>query len=198
MGSSHIPQLFLVIGLIIAGAQIAGAAARAIGQPRVFGELLVGIVLGPTLLNMLHWDFLAEPELLAVTIEELAELGVLFLMFTVGLEVHLRELLEVDWPILGLSARTGRHMEDFQRAVVDTLEVIRVYAKPPGKPPDMNAPFIMKRGSTVADVAAKIHRAFLETLKSARIWGSGEFDGQIVSRDHVLQDGDVVELHVQG
>jgi len=95
MGSSHIPQLFLVIGLIIAGAQIAGAAARAIGQPRVFGELLVGIVLGPTLLNMLHWDFLAEPELLAVTIEELAELGVLFLMFTVGLEVHLRELLEV-------------------------------------------------------------------------------------------------------
>ncbi|MCZ7539674.1 MAG: cation:proton antiporter [Anaerolineae bacterium] len=95
MDSSHIPQLFLVIGLIIAGAQVAGAAARAIGQPRVFGELLIGIVLGPTLLNMLHWDFLSDPELLAVTIEQLAELGVLFLMFTVGLEVHLRELLQV-------------------------------------------------------------------------------------------------------
>lgn len=95
MDSSHIPQLFLVIGLIIAGAQIAGAAARTWGQPRVFGELLVGIALGPTLLDMLHWRVFADPELLSVTIEELAELGVLFLMFTVGLEVHLRELLEV-------------------------------------------------------------------------------------------------------
>ncbi len=95
MDSSHVPQLFLVIGLIIAGAQLAGAAARAGGQPRVFGELLVGIVLGPTLLDILHWRVFADPELLAVTIEELAELGVLFLMFTIGLEVHLRELLGV-------------------------------------------------------------------------------------------------------
>jgi ribosome-interacting GTPase 1 len=109
----------------------------------------------------------------------------------------LRELLEGDWPLLGISVTTGRHIQAFQEAVVDKLDVIRVYAKPPGKPPDRSAPFIMKRGSTVADVAAKIHRAFLETFKSARIWGSGEFDGQVVSRDHVLQDGDVVELHVQ-
>jgi ribosome-interacting GTPase 1 len=109
----------------------------------------------------------------------------------------LRELLEVEWPIVSLSATNGRNMETFQRAVVDQLDVIRVYAKPPGKPPDLRAPFIMKRGSTVGDVAEKIHRTFLETFKWARIWGSGEFDGQVVSRDHVVQDGDVVELHVQ-
>ncbi|MEB2287898.1 MAG: cation:proton antiporter [Anaerolineae bacterium] len=95
MESSFYAQMFLAIGLVIAAAQFAGAAARSWGQPRVFGELLAGIVLGPTLLNMLHWDVFDNPELLSRTIEELAELGVLFLMFTVGLEVHLRELLQV-------------------------------------------------------------------------------------------------------
>jgi len=110
----------------------------------------------------------------------------------------LGELLEVEWPIMGLSVTAGRHIDEFQRTVIDKLDVIRVYAKPPGKAPDLNAPFIMKRGSTVADVAAKIHRTFLETFKSARLWGSGQFDAQVVSRDHVLRDGDVVELHVQG
>lgn len=95
MESSVVAQLFLALGLIIAAAQLMGAAARAIGQPRVFGELLAGVVLGPTLLNLMHWGTFEDPELLSATIEELAELGVLFLMFTVGLEVHLTELLSV-------------------------------------------------------------------------------------------------------
>ena len=37
---------------------------------------------------------------------------------------------------------------------------------------------------------------FLEKLKSARVWGSEVYDGQLVGRDHVLHDGDVVELHI--
>jgi ribosome-interacting GTPase 1 len=55
---------------------------------------------------------------------------------------------------------------------------------------------VLARGSTVADFAAKVHKDFLEQLKSARVWGSGAFDGQVVSRDHVLADGDVVELRL--
>jgi Kef-type K+ transport system membrane component KefB len=93
--SNLIAQLFLAVALIVAAAQLAGSAARSIGQPRVFGELLAGVILGPTLLNILHWSVFDEPELLRKTVEELAGLGVLFLMFTVGLEVHLRELLSV-------------------------------------------------------------------------------------------------------
>ncbi|MBN1563259.1 MAG: cation:proton antiporter, partial [Anaerolineae bacterium] len=82
-------------GLMIGAAQLAGTAARSIGQPRVFGELLAGVILGPTLLDLLHWGVFDDPELLGKTLEEFAELGVLFLMFTVGLEVHLKELLNV-------------------------------------------------------------------------------------------------------
>lgn len=95
MESGSVIELFLALGFIIAAAQLAGATARSFGQPRVFGELLAGVVLGPTLLNLLHWPTFHEPEMLSHTIAELAELGVLFLMFTVGLEVHLSELLAV-------------------------------------------------------------------------------------------------------
>lgn len=95
MESSPVVQLFLVLGLIIAAAQLAGSLARTLGQPRVFGELLAGVLLGPSLLDILHWEMFTDPEALSHSITEFAELGVLFLMFTVGLEVHLRELLSV-------------------------------------------------------------------------------------------------------
>ncbi len=60
----------------------------------------------------------------------------------------------------------------------------------------MHKPFIVKRGSTVLDVAQKIHREFADNLKFTKIWGSGKFDGQIVDRDHVVEDGDILEIHV--
>jgi len=93
--STLVAQLFLALALIIGAAQIAGSAARMIGQPRVFGALLAGIILGPTLLNMLHWGIFDQPELIQTASDELAQLGVLLLMFTVGLEVHFSELASV-------------------------------------------------------------------------------------------------------
>jgi len=76
------------------------------------------------------------------------------------------------------------------------LEIIRVYSKPPGKKPDLERPFVLPKGSTVEDMAAKVHRDFLHNLKAARVWGSADFDGQMVARDYVLADGDVVELRL--
>ena len=48
----------------------------------------------------------------------------------------------------------------------------------------------------IEDLAAKIHKDFLEKLKYARVWGKNVYDGQMVQRDHILQDGDIVEVHV--
>jgi ribosome-interacting GTPase 1 len=76
------------------------------------------------------------------------------------------------------------------------LQVIRVYTKQPGKPVDRESPFTCPVGSTVQEMAALVHRDFVEGLKSARIWGSGLHDGQTVGREHVLHDKDVVELHM--
>jgi ribosome-interacting GTPase 1 len=104
------------------------------------------------------------------------------------------ELLEDDWPLLPVSAATHRNLERLKQVVFERLEIIRVYSKPPGKEPDLSAPFVLKEGSTVAEFAGKVHQDFLEGLKSARVWGKGVYDGQMVRRDHVLHDGDVVEL----
>ena len=104
------------------------------------------------------------------------------------------ELLEEDWPCLAVSALTGRHLDRLKRAVFERLGVMRIYAKPPGKEPDLTAPFVVRKGSTVEEFAGRVHKDFLETLTSARVWGSAEFAGQSVSRDYVLQDGDIVEL----
>lgn len=107
------------------------------------------------------------------------------------------ELLEEDWPLLLISATTGRHLEQLKRMVFDQLGVIRVYSKAPGKKqPDLTAPFTLQKGATVEEFAGKVHQDFLKNLKSARIWGSSDFDGQMVSRDYVLHDGDVVELRI--
>jgi len=111
------------------------------------------------------------------------------------LEIFL-ELMEDDWPVVPLSTATGRHLEALKRAVFDQLEIIRVYAKPPGKKPDLARPFVLPEGSTVDDLAGKVHKDFVQNLKAARVWGSAAFDGQLVGRDHVLADGDVVELRI--
>ncbi len=95
MESNPIIQSFLAIGIIIAAAQLAGAAARMLGQPRVFGELLAGVLLGPSLLNMTHWGLFDDPAVLNLAIKELAQLGVLLLLFAIGMEIHLRELVAV-------------------------------------------------------------------------------------------------------
>jgi ribosome-interacting GTPase 1 len=106
------------------------------------------------------------------------------------------ELLQEDWPMLAVSALTGRGLDRLKQAVFEQLELVRVYAKPPGKDPDYERPFVLKKGATVEQLAGRVHKDFLEKLKYARVWGSAEFDGQMVQRDYVLQDGDVVELRL--
>lgn len=92
----NVTPLLLALGLIILAARAAGALARRFGQPRVLGELLVGVLLGPTVLNILNSSFLGlEGAHLDTIIIALAELGVLLLMFNIGLNVHLEELARV-------------------------------------------------------------------------------------------------------
>lgn len=107
-----------------------------------------------------------------------------------------RELLEDELPLLPVSATTGRNLIQLRQAMFEKLGIIRVYSKSPGKEPDLSAPFILKKGDTINDFAGKVHQDFLEKLKTVRVWGSSAFDGQMVSRDYVLHDGDVVELRI--
>ena len=106
----------------------------------------------------------------------------------------LQELFGPEWELLSVSAETGRNLNQLKPTVFDRLGLVRVYSKPPGREPDLSAPFVMAKGGTVEDFAAKVHGELARALKSARIWGKHVYDGQMVGRDHVLYDGDVVEL----
>jgi small GTP-binding protein len=106
-----------------------------------------------------------------------------------------REMYGPRFPIHALSAEHGTGLEEARDAIYRFLNVIRVYTKQPGKPPDLTSPFTCPAGSTLVDMAALVHRDFATHLKSARIWGTGVYDGQSVGRDHIMQDKDIVELH---
>ncbi len=108
----------------------------------------------------------------------------------------IREWFSDKFPIVACSAHSSEGLETVRTAAYHLLGVLRIYTRAPGKPVDRTKPFTLPVGSTIIDLAKVIHRDFEHTLKSARIWGTGVFDGQTVKRDHELRDGDVVELHV--
>jgi ribosome-interacting GTPase 1 len=108
----------------------------------------------------------------------------------------LRSRFAARLPVVAVSATAGTGLDEMQQEIFRMLDIIRVYTKEPGAKPDMTDPMILKRGATVQMAAASIHKSFEQRMKFARIWGSGKFDGVMVKRDHVLQDGDIIELHV--
>ena len=99
-------------------------------------------------------------------------------------------------PVIAISAKEGIDLEELKHKIYQTLDIIRVYTKAPGQKPDFTEPIILERGSTLQDAAAEVHKDFIHKLKYARIWGSGKHDGVMAKRDHILQDGDVIELHI--
>ena len=100
-----------------------------------------------------------------------------------------------NFEYIEISAETGAGLEKLSAKFYELLGIIRIYAKPPGKPADMTEPFTLPVGSTVMDLAIQIHRQLAEKLKTAKIWGTGVYDGQNVQRNHVLNDKDIIELH---
>jgi ribosome-interacting GTPase 1 len=86
--------------------------------------------------------------------------------------------------------------ESIRTEIFRLLHVIRIYTKRPSEEPSPK-PLIMPEGSTVLDVARRIHEEFAERLDFARVWGSTRFPGQRVPKDYVLSDRDVVEFHLK-
>jgi hypothetical protein len=107
-----------------------------------------------------------------------------------------REFNGDRFPIVEVSSVTGQGLEELKTEIFRMLDVVRVYTKIPGKPADAKTPFVLPRGSTVQDLTVTIHKDFAQKFRFARIWGTKKFDGQMVSRDYIIEDRDVIELHV--
>ena len=106
-----------------------------------------------------------------------------------------RELNESGLDLYPVSNVSGEGMNELKKALWDSLGVIRVYSKAPGHKPDMDAPYVLPIGSTVLGFAEAVHREIAESLKFARIWSANKYEGQMVNREELLVDGDILELH---
>lgn len=94
-----------------------------------------------------------------------------------------------------ISATNDVNLHLLRERIFESLEIVRVYSKLPGKKPDMDTPFVLKKGATIMDLAAKIHRDFSSELRYAKLWRGDQYQGMMVGKDFVLHDRDVVELH---
>jgi Kef-type K+ transport system membrane component KefB len=83
----------IILVIIITAAKLGGYFSYKMGLPSVLGELAVGIILGPSVLDMLQWTPFTDKHL-GEAITHIAELGVLLLMFIAGLDLHLSDLVK--------------------------------------------------------------------------------------------------------
>jgi ribosome-interacting GTPase 1 len=107
----------------------------------------------------------------------------------------LKESSKYPFEFVEISTKTGEGIDKLPAVFFSLLGIIRIYAKPPGKRPDMDDPFTLPTGSTIMDLATAIHRELADKLKFARIWGTDVYKGQNVQKNHVLNDKDIIELH---
>lgn len=101
-----------------------------------------------------------------------------------------------DFETFLISALNEPECDELKKSIYESLDVVRVYTKlPTAKEPDLERPYTVRRGSTVADVAVQVHKDFANNLKFARVWGSQVHDATVVKSDYVVNDRDIVELH---
>ncbi len=111
---------------------------------------------------------------------------------------HLLDSVEGKMKVLPLSCRVKSGLERVGLAIFEMLGIVRVYTREPSKRFASETPFTVKRGSTVLDLARRIHSDFFEQFSYARVWSERlRFSPQRVGGSFVLEDGDVVELHAR-
>lgn len=112
-----------------------------------------------------------------------------------NLEV-LKDVLDPAFNLIIISAIEDTGLDEVKKRIFAILKVVRVYSKMPGKKVDKKDPYVFPMGDTLMDMAKTVHKDFSQKLKFARIWGQGKYQGQKVNRDYVLQDEDIIELHI--
>ena len=95
--------------------------------------------------------------------------------------------------VLAVSVLDDGSLERLRAAIWCLTGLIRVFPRRGGVVDD--EPFALAAGASVADVADRVHHEVARSCTGALVWGaSARFEGQRVGRDHVVTDGDVVEI----
>jgi ribosome-interacting GTPase 1 len=108
----------------------------------------------------------------------------------------LRSTIDPAYNLITISALEETGLEELKKRIFAILKVVRVYSKMPGKKVEKRDPYMFQVGDTLMDMAKTVHKDFSQKLKFARIWGQGKYQGQKVNQEYVLQDEDIIELHI--
>jgi ribosome-interacting GTPase 1 len=101
-------------------------------------------------------------------------------------------------PIIAASSANRMGLEKLGETLFNALNIMRIYTKEPNEREFSNNPFILKKGSSIYDLARNIHSDFKENFNFARVWSKRlRFSPQRVGATFILQDGDVVEIHLR-
>jgi len=101
-------------------------------------------------------------------------------------------------PMLVVSCKNRQGLDKLGEILFETLNLIRVYTKEPSEKECSKKPFILKKDSTVYDLAKNIHSDFSKRFSYAKVWAKRlVFSPQKVGSSFVLDDGDVVEIHLK-
>ena len=107
----------------------------------------------------------------------------------------LKDIIPVEVPVLVGIGKSGRGFEKLGKILFEKLEIIRIYTKEPNGE-IARQPLVLKKGATVLDVAKSVHSRLVKNFKYAKIWGpSAKYPGERTGLDHVVEDGDIVEIH---
>ncbi len=87
------------------------------------------------------------------------------------------------------------NIQEIKKEIFSLLDKILIYTRKPGEKENLNEPLVLPKGTTVSKVAGILHRDFAQNLKYVKVWGSGSFPGQKVSKNFKLQNGDLIEVY---
>lgn len=109
---------------------------------------------------------------------------------------ELKSKIKIKAPVIPVSTKSRLGLELVGREIFKMLDIVRVYTKQPNQEKPSEKPLVVKRGTTVLEAARIIHSSLYKNFKYAKIWGSSaKYPGQRVGGDHVLEDGDILEIH---
>jgi ribosome-interacting GTPase 1 len=107
-----------------------------------------------------------------------------------------KALKDVELPLLPVSCCNNQGLEDLGRYIFEMLRLVRVYTKEPSDKEPSPKPLVVKKGTTVIDIAKELHSSIYRRFRYGRVWGaSAKYPGQKVGSNHMLKDGDVLEIH---
>jgi ribosome-interacting GTPase 1 len=194
-----VPALTRINGVLVQLVEIPGLIAGA-SQDRGGGRALLGVLRGADAIVFCQ-DVRAPLGALTDVRAEVAAAGIevpAILAATKMDEGQPDDLARLqaampDLPVIGVSAIDDRSLEAFKAAVWELTGLLRVDLRRDGTATD--EPISLQPGATVADVAAEIHKDVAAVCRGGRIWGqSARFEGQLVGRDHVVRDGDTIQI----